>query len=96
MSSTLSSRYGATAIALHWLLAVASSAPLASGLRMTGLPSRRHGSATTGTSGAGVTILALSAARLLWRLANRPPALPASIDKVTLAGSAPPSTARTT
>ena len=83
MSSTASpSRYGATAIALHWLLAVGIGGAFGVGVYMTGLPfSPARLKLYNWHKWAGVTILALSAARLLWRLANRPPALPASIDK---------------
>lgn len=83
MSSTSSpSRYGATAIALHWLLAVGIGGAFGVGVYMTGLPfSPARLKLYNWHKWAGVTILALSAARLLWRLANRPPALPASIDK---------------
>lgn len=70
-----SDRYTATAIALHWLLALAIVGSLALGLYMTSLPlSPLRLRLINWHKWAGVIILALSAARLLWRLAHRPPA----------------------
>ena len=70
-----SARYSSVAIAFHWLLALMIVATFCVGLYMADLPSsigklkliNYH-------KWAGVTILALSAARLLWRLTHRPPA----------------------
>ena len=77
-----SRRYHPLSIALHWLLAAGIVGALGVGVYMTGLPfSPARLKLYNWHKWAGVTILALSAARLLWRLANRPPALPASIDK---------------
>jgi cytochrome b561 len=74
-------RYGGVAIALHWLLALAIIAGLGVGLYMTGLPfSPARVKLYNWHKWTGITILVLSAARLLWRLAHRPPALPASIE----------------
>lgn len=76
-----SERYSAVAIAFHWLLALAIIGAFGVGLYMTGLPfSPARLKLYNWHKWAGVTILALSAARLLWRLANRPPALPAHIE----------------
>ncbi|WP_140627341.1 cytochrome b [Methylibium rhizosphaerae] len=75
-----SKRYGGIAIAFHWLLALAIIGAFGVGLYMTGLPfSPARLKLYNWHKWAGVTILALSAARLLWRLANRPPALPAHV-----------------
>ena len=81
MSSTASpSRYGATAIALHWLLAVGIVGAFGVGVYMTGLPfSPARLKLYNWHKWAGVTILLLSALRLLWRLTHRPPALPARV-----------------
>ncbi len=80
MQSTTSLRYGATAIAFHWLLAVALIASFCVGLYMTELPfSPQRLKLFNWHKWTGVTILALSAARLLWRLVHRPPALPAAV-----------------
>ena len=73
-------RYGATAIALHWLLAVAIAGSFGVGLYMADMPfSPLRLKLFSWHKWAGVTILALSAVRLLWRLTYRPPALPASM-----------------
>jgi cytochrome b561 len=68
-------RYTATAIALHWLLAVAIVGSFSLGLYMTGLPlSPARLKLYNWHKWAGIVILTLSAARLLWRLTHRPPA----------------------
>jgi len=70
-------RYTRTAIALHWLLALMILGALVVGLYMTGLPfSPQRLQLYNWHKWAGVTILALSAARLLWRLSHRPPPAP--------------------
>lgn len=72
-------RYTSTAIALHWLLALAIVGSFALGLYMTSLPfSPQRLKLYNWHKWAGVTILVFSTARLLWRLTHRPPAdLPA-------------------
>ena len=73
-------RYSGTAIALHWILAAALVGIFCVGLYMTSLPfSVQRLKLYNWHKWAGVTILALSALRLLWRLARRPPALPAAV-----------------
>lgn len=68
-------RYGATAAALHWLLAVALAGSLGVGLYMSELPnSPWRLRVYNWHKWAGITILALSALRLAWRLLQRPPA----------------------
>ncbi|MET0520032.1 MAG: cytochrome b [Burkholderiaceae bacterium] len=70
-----SARYGAVAIALHWLLAIAIVGTFGVGLYMADLPfSMTRLKLYNWHKWAGVTILALSALRLLWRLTHRPPA----------------------
>lgn len=73
-------RYSGVAVAFHWLLALAIVGAFGVGLYMTGLsmsPTRLK--LYNWHKWAGVTILALSALRLLWRLVHRPPPLPAAI-----------------
>ncbi|AKJ31653.1 cytochrome b [Caldimonas brevitalea] len=73
-------RYSGLAIAFHWVLAVAIVVAFCVGFYMTGLsmsPTRLK--LYNWHKWAGVVILALSAARLLWRLLKRPPALPDTI-----------------
>jgi cytochrome b561 len=74
------SRYSLVAIALHWVLGAALIGIFAVGLYMADLPfSPQRLKLYNWHKWAGVTILILSAARLLWRLTHRPPELPASI-----------------
>lgn len=68
-------RYSTPAIALHWLLALMIGASFAVGVTMTELPfSPQRLKLYNWHKWAGVTILALSALRLGWRLLRRPPA----------------------
>jgi cytochrome b561 len=74
VDSSRAQRYGPVAIALHWLLAMGILGTLAVGLWMTELPfSVQRLKLYNWHKWAGVTILLLSALRLLWRLARRPP-----------------------
>jgi len=76
MSTTaFSTRYTGTAMALHWLLALMIVGSFAVGTTMVDLPfSVTRLKLYNWHKWAGVLILALSAARLLWRLTHRPPA----------------------
>lgn len=68
-------RYTGLAIGLHWLLALMIVGAFGVGLYMADLPvSPSRLKLYNYHKWAGVTILALSALRLLWRLAHRPPA----------------------
>lgn len=70
-------RYGGTAMAFHWILAILIMGTFFFGLYMTDLPfSPARLKQFNWHKWAGITILALSALRLLWRLTHRPPALP--------------------
>jgi cytochrome b561 len=70
-------RYTTPAIALHWLLAVMIVGAFGVGLYMTGLSfSPQRLQLYNWHKWAGVSILALTALRLLWRLTHRPPAPP--------------------
>jgi len=70
-----SQRYTGVAIGFHWLLAVMITGAFAVGLYMTDLPfSPQRLKLYNWHKWAGVLILVLSAARLLWRLTHRPPA----------------------
>lgn len=69
------SRYTRTAVAFHWVLALALVTSFGVGLYMTGLPfSPRRLQLYNWHKWAGVTILLLSLLRLAWRLTHRPPA----------------------
>lgn len=78
-SSRAPGRYGGVAIAFHWLLAAGLIATFAVGLYMHELPmSPTRLKLFNWHKWAGVTLLALSVLRLLWRIGHRPPAdLPA-------------------
>jgi cytochrome b561 len=77
MQAAAVTRYGAVAIGFHWLLALAIVANFGVGLYMHDLPfSPLRLRLFNWHKWAGVTILLLSALRLLWRLAHRPPELP--------------------
>jgi cytochrome b561 len=71
---TRPARYSPVAILLHWLLALAIVGAFGGGLYMADLPfSPLRLKLYNWHKWAGVTILALSALRLLWRLTHRPP-----------------------
>ncbi|RZL95113.1 MAG: cytochrome b [Variovorax sp.] len=73
-------RYGAVAMALHWLLALMILASFSVGLYMADLPlSPLRIRLVNWHKWAGITILTLSAVRLLWRLGHQPPPLPADV-----------------
>lgn len=66
---------------LHWVLGLALIGLFGFGLYMTGLPfSPQRLKFYNWHKWAGVTLLALSVLRLLWRLTHRPPALPAAVE----------------
>jgi cytochrome b561 len=68
-------RYTTAAILLHWLLALLITLSFCVGLYMTGLEtSPAKLKLINWHKWAGIVILTLSAARLLWRLGHRPPA----------------------
>lgn len=74
---TPATRYTPVAIVLHWLMALAIVGAFGVGLYMSDLPfSLTRVKLYNWHKWAGVTILALAALRLLWRLTHRPPADP--------------------
>lgn len=81
-AATPQARYSTTAIALHWLLGLALIGMLGLGVYMTDLPfSPSRLKLYNWHKWAGVSLLALSLVRLLWRLTHRPPALPAAMEQ---------------
>ena len=73
-------KYTYPAIVFHWLLAILIIASFSFGLYMVELPfSPARIKQYNWHKWAGITILTLSAARLLWRLTHRPPTLNAAI-----------------
>ncbi|MBI3367561.1 MAG: cytochrome b [Burkholderiales bacterium] len=74
-TTPLAERYTGVAIALHWLLALMIVVSLGVGWTMHELPiSPTRLKLYNWHKWAGITILLLSALRLLWRLTHRPPA----------------------
>ncbi|MDZ4251296.1 MAG: cytochrome b [Sulfuritalea sp.] len=72
--------YGFTAIGLHWLIALAIIGSFALGFYMADLPiSPQKLKFYSWHKWAGVTIFLFVVLRLGWRLAHRPPELPASM-----------------
>lgn len=72
--------YTAVAKLLHWVLAAALVGMFSVGLFMTDLPfSPLRLKLYNWHKWAGITILALSAVRLLWRFTHRPPPLPTAM-----------------
>ena len=68
-------------MALHWLLGLLIVGSFGVGLYMADLPfSPLRVKLFNWHKWAGITILTLSAVRLLWRLTHRPPPLPAAIE----------------
>ena len=81
MTSLSTQRYSTLAIALHWLLALALLGMFIVGSYMADLPfSPQRLQLYNWHKWAGVTILALSVFRLVWRLTHRPPELPESVE----------------
>lgn len=71
---TAAPRYGNLAIAFHWLLALMLVGSFGVGLYMSGLPfSIQRVKLFNYHKWAGMTILALTILRLLWRLRHAPP-----------------------
>src|SRR5665213_2113614 len=70
-------RYTRTAIALHWLIAIALIANVALAWIWPHLADDNVRPAIDTHKSIGVTVLGLAAMRLLWRYSHRPPPLPA-------------------
>jgi cytochrome b561 len=71
--------YTKVAIILHWVIAFAILFQIVSGLQMEDLKGAEKFAAFQTHKSLGLTILILSIARLLWRIANPPPPLPAGM-----------------
>ena len=77
MSDASSSRYTPAAVALHWILAALIIFNLAYGLYTVDLPlSPQKLTLFSYHKWVGITVLAIAAGRLLWRLGHPPPPLP--------------------
>ncbi len=77
---TTDKRYGKVAMILHWVIALLIIGQLAGGTFFTSLSFATHSelriSLTQTHKAIGLTILALSVFRLIWRLTHKAPALP--------------------
>jgi len=75
-------RYGSVAIALHWLIAVLIIANICLGLYFSDLPRSDPNLFNLAQihKSIGLTVLVLSALRVLWRLVNPVPPLPADMN----------------
>ena len=74
-AASTATKYSAVAIALHWVLGLAIIGSFGMGVYMTDLPmSPARLKLYNYHKWAGISILTLSALRLLWRLTHRPPA----------------------
>lgn len=72
-----SNRYTGVAIGLHWLIAIGVIAQIPMGLIMSDLPlGQSKFELFQLHKSVGLTVLALSLMRVLWRLGHRPPPLP--------------------
>jgi cytochrome b561 len=75
-------RYSTVAIVLHWLLALVIVAMFVVGIYMTDLPfSPLRLKLYNWHKWAGVSFLALTLLRMLWRVTHRPPALPVAVTR---------------
>lgn len=76
--SASSERYTSVAITLHWLIAIAIIGMILGGWYMGDLPDGAPGQYFLYQmhKSIGITILLLTVARIIWRVMNRPPALP--------------------
>lgn len=83
-------RYDTVAITLHWVIALAIILMLVLGNVMEGLPDSIKFSAYAFHKSLGISILALSIFRLIWRFLTPPPALPSgmkSAEKILARGA---------
>ncbi|MEL7102142.1 MAG: cytochrome b/b6 domain-containing protein, partial [Pseudomonadota bacterium] len=80
--SASSERYSSVAITLHWLIAIAIIGMIFGGWYMTDLPDGAPGQYFLYQmhKSIGITILLLTVARIIWRVMNPPPSLPADMN----------------
>lgn len=75
-------RYDPVAITLHWVIAISILCMIPLGFFMEDLPISIRFDAYAFHKSLGLTVLALSIFRFVWRLMNPPPALPATMKPV--------------
>lgn len=80
--SAPSERYSSVAITLHWVIALAMISMIFGGWYMTDLPDGAPGQYFLYQmhKSVGITVLLLTVARIIWRVINPPPALPADMN----------------
>jgi cytochrome b561 len=69
-------RYSTVAIVLHWAIAALILSNIATGFVMEGLPAPLKAAVIPFHFSCGMTVLALTALRVLWRVTHKPPPLP--------------------
>lgn len=75
----MTERYDPVAVTLHWVIACAIITMIPLGFFMGDLPISIRFDAYAFHKSLGITVLALSVFRLIWRLLNPPPALPKTL-----------------
>ncbi len=75
-------RYDPVAVTLHWVIAVSILCMIPLGFFMDDFPIDIRFQAYAFHKSVGITVLALSIFRLIWRLLNPPPALPATMKPI--------------
>jgi len=84
MAGAAPDRYDRVAVILHWIMALGIFALIGIGLTMkqAGMPKLRMFQLYQLHKSIGVIILLLAVVRLAWRLAHRPPPLPAALPRL--------------
>ena len=77
-TGTAGPRYTKVVIWLHWLIGLAVIANICLAMLTEGLPRETQRAAMDVHKALGITILALTILRILWRLGHKPPPMPAS------------------
>lgn len=72
-------RYSAVARWLHWLIAIFVILNIVTGLGHDALPRDQRGVVMAFHFSSGITVLALTVLRILWRIGHKPPPLPAGM-----------------
>ena len=81
-NETLILRYDPVAVTLHWIIAISILLLIPMGLTMEDYPVNLKFPVYIIHKSLGIVVLAASLFRLVWRLLNPPPALPAHMGKV--------------
>ncbi|MDR6831982.1 MULTISPECIES: cytochrome b [unclassified Sphingopyxis] len=77
-ADTVGPRYTKVAIWLHWLIGLAVIANIGLAMLTEDMPRETHRAAMDIHKALGITILALTIVRILWRVGHKPPPLPAA------------------